>query len=50
MSKKIISFEATEDLKEALRTTAFQKETSVSAVIREILEREVLQNSLWRSE
>ena len=50
MSKKIISFEATEELKEALRTTAFHQETSISAVIREILEREVLHKALWRDE
>jgi len=42
MQKKIISFEATEELKEALRVAAFRKSISVSALIREILEKDVL--------
>lgn len=50
MSKKIISFEAPEELREALRTAAFRQETSISAVIREILEREILHKSTWRDE
>ena len=44
MQKKIISFEASEDLKEALRIAAFQKSISVSALIREILEQNVCIN------
>ena len=45
MQKKIISFEATEELKEALRIAAFRKSVSVSALIREILEGNVLKPS-----
>jgi plasmid stability protein len=45
MQKKIISFEASEELKEALRVTAFCKSVSISALIREILEKEVLHTS-----
>lgn len=37
-TKKMISFEGTGDLKEALRIEAFKKETTVSALIRQILE------------
>lgn len=39
MQKKIISFEASEELKEALRVAAFKKSISISALIREILEK-----------
>jgi plasmid stability protein len=45
MDKKIISFEAPTELKEALRVAAFNKNLSVSALVREILEKEVLLNS-----
>lgn len=41
MTKRIISFEATDELKEALRTQAFLRNMSVSALIRTILETEV---------
>lgn len=37
-TKKMISFEGTGSLKEALRIEAFKKETTVSALIRQILE------------
>lgn len=37
-TKKMISFEGTSCLKEALRVEAFKKETTVSALIRQILE------------
>lgn len=37
-TKKMISFEGTGCLKEALRIEAFKKETTVSALIRQILE------------
>lgn len=43
MDKKIISFEAPSELKEALRVRAFRENTSISALIRDILEQEVLQ-------
>jgi plasmid stability protein len=46
MNKKIISFEAPSELKEALRVRAFRENTSISALIREILEQEVLQKPL----
>ena len=42
MQKKIISFEASEELKEALRVAAFNKSISISALIREILEKHIL--------
>jgi plasmid stability protein len=50
MGKKIVSFESSEELKEALRIAAFRANTSISALIREILEREVLHSTLWRDE
>ena len=37
-TKKMISFEGTGRLKEALRIEAFKKDTTVSALIRQILE------------
>ena len=37
-TKKMISFEGTSCLKEALRVEAFKKDTTVSALIRQILE------------
>ena len=46
MEKKIISFEASEQLKEALRIAAFKKSMSVSALIREILENQVLNQAI----
>ena len=45
MEKKILSFEAPLELKEALRVAAFQKGLSVSAYIRQVLEREVQYNT-----
>jgi hypothetical protein len=44
-TKKMISFEGTGSLKEALRIEAFRKETTVSALIRQILEAQ-LQDTL----
>ena len=38
MSKKMISFEGTDELKEALRVEAFKRSVSISAVIRQLLE------------
>jgi hypothetical protein len=40
-TKKMISFEGTGSLKEALRIEAFKKETTVSALIRQILENQL---------
>ena len=39
--KKMISFEGTSNLKEALRVEAFKQGTTVSAVIRKILEKQL---------
>ncbi len=39
-TKKMISFEGTSCLKEALRIEAFKNETTVSALIRQILEKQ----------
>ena len=41
MDKIIISFEASEELKEALRLAAFNEKKSISALIREILEKKL---------
>ena len=38
MSKKMISFEGTDELKEALRVEAFKRSLSISALIRQLLE------------
>ena len=38
MSKRMISFEASEELKEALRVEAFKRSLSISALIRQLLE------------
>jgi hypothetical protein len=40
--KKMISLEITEELKEALRVAAFTKAVTVSALIRQTLEKEFL--------
>lgn len=39
VKKKMITLEASEELKEALRLAAFKKKVSVSALIRQILEK-----------
>lgn len=44
MPKKIISFEAPCELKEQLRIMAFNENITISALIRKILEAEVLNN------
>lgn len=41
MDKKIISFEASAELKEALRVRAFRENISISALIRQVLEEAV---------
>lgn len=41
MAKKMISLEISEELKEALRTEAFKRSLSVSALIRQVLEKEL---------
>jgi hypothetical protein len=40
-NKKMISFEGNGYLKEALRVEAFKKETTISALIRQILENQL---------
>jgi plasmid stability protein len=50
MEKKIISFEVSAEIKEALRVAAFHHGISVSAYVRQLLEREVLHKSEWRDE
>jgi hypothetical protein len=42
MGKKIISFEASDELKEAIRVQAFIENISASALIRKVLEASVL--------
>jgi hypothetical protein len=38
MSKKMISFEISDELREALRIEAFKRSLSISALIRQLLE------------
>jgi predicted transcriptional regulator len=38
MAKKMISFEISDELREALRIEAFKRSISISAVIRQLLE------------
>lgn len=38
MAKKMISFEISDELREALRIEAFKRSVSISAVIRQLLE------------
>ena len=42
MAKKMISLEITDELKEALRVEAFKRSLSMSALIRQILEKELI--------
>ena len=44
MSKRMISFEITEELREALRREAFNQSLSISAMIRQILEEKLFIN------
>lgn len=41
MAKKMISLEITDELKEALRVEAFNRSLSISALIRQVLEKEL---------
>lgn len=45
MAKKMISLEISDELKEALRVEAFKQSSSVSALIRKILEEKLLNTS-----
>ena len=49
MSKIIISFEASEELKEALRVEAFNRKKTVSALIRELLENDIASIQKFRT-
>jgi plasmid stability protein len=42
MAKKMISLEISDELREALRVEAFKRSLSISALIRQILEAQVL--------
>jgi plasmid stability protein len=42
MAKKMISLEISDELREALRVEAFRRSLSVSALIRQLLESQVL--------
>jgi plasmid stability protein len=42
MAKKMISLEISDELREALRVEAFKRSLSVSALIRQLLEAQVL--------
>lgn len=41
MAKKMISLEISEELKEALRVEAFKRSLSISALIRQLLEKDL---------
>lgn len=45
MGKKMISLEISDELREALRVEAFKQSTSISAVMRQILEEKLLKAS-----
>ena len=45
MPKKMISLEISDELREALRVEAFKRSTSISAVMRQILEEKLLSTS-----
>jgi len=42
MAKKMISLEISDELREALRVEAFRRSVSISALIRQLLESQVL--------
>ena len=44
MAKKMISLEISDELREALRVEAFKRSVSLSALIRQLLESQVLNN------
>jgi plasmid stability protein len=45
MAKKMISLEISDELREALRVEAFKQSSSISAVMRQILEEKLLKTS-----
>lgn len=45
MAKKMISLEISDELREALRLEAFKQSSSISAVMRQILEEKLLKAS-----
>jgi plasmid stability protein len=42
MAKKMISFEISDELREALRVEAFKRSLSISALIRQLLESQLM--------
>lgn len=50
MAKKMVSLEVSEELKEALRVEAFKRSLSISALIRQILEKELFDKELGTNE
>ena len=46
MSKKMISLEISDELREALRIEAFKRSVSISAVIRQLLEESLRKESV----
>jgi plasmid stability protein len=44
MAKKMISLEISDELREALRVEAFKRSSSISAVIRQILEEKLFKS------
>ena len=45
MAKKMISLEISDELREALRIEAFKQSSSISAVMRQVLEEKLLKTS-----
>ena len=50
MAKKMISLEISDELKEALRVEAFKRSLSISALIRQLLEKDLNINQTERIE
>lgn len=50
MGKKMISLEISDELREALRVEAFKRSVSISALIRQILEVQVLNKEKTNNE
>jgi hypothetical protein len=50
MAKKMISLEISDELREALRIEAFKRSLSISALIRQLLESQVLNKDEIRDE
>jgi hypothetical protein len=50
MAKKMISLEISDELREALRIEAFKRSLSISALIRQLLESQVLNKEVDKHE